>query len=422
MARRGPGRPPPQGRQQHLSVTTRRVAAVLSVTAAVGAFAPVASAEAGLLDGILSPSTPSTSTVDANVVSSLVTVLDPATSLGGPQLTSVVTNFLASGVPADAAAIAPLLTQVTTVLGNGGDPAALVSGLLGQGLAAGEIVPLVDELLAGVVDPSATVTAVVGQLLAAGLPTDAAGLDAAGITSLLGALQGGAAPTGDLLGPVTGLLDTVAANTALPADVRTALAGLSSTVKTVGGSVLSDDLLGQVNGVLGSLVGSAALSGPVKDALSGLTGLLVPGKTPAATPKTTITTTTPAAVPPVTVPPRRGTLNLKDLTATVSSLKVDKARKTLTAKVTCPKKSFVPCTVKSLLSVDGLRSGKATKTTLKAGQSKTIKIKLASAGARKLARRGGKVTVKATSSHAGYTLGSASKAVKVEKAKKAAKR
>lgn len=398
-----------------MSITSRRAVAVLSTAVVLCCTVPAASASAatadrGLLSGLLTA--PAPVPVSTSTVTSLVTTIVPTTGLPTATVTPIVQNLLAAGVPS-ASVVGPLVTQVTAAVASG-DPTALVSSLVAQGLDVGSIVPLVSGLLAGGgLDATTVGNQVLGSLLAVGLPTDAAGLSNTGLTGLLAALQGGALPTGDLLAPVAALFDTLAANAALPTEVQDALKTVSGTIRSTGSGVLPDGLLGQITGTLGSLTGAASLTPVVGGTLNGLAGLLVPKQ---ATPVKPGTTTT---LPGATLVPggaaRRGTLNLKDLTATLSGVKVDQARKVLSAKVTCPKTSFVPCTVKSLLSLDGQRTGKATRTTLKPGQVRTIKLKLAPAGARKLARRGGRVTVKATSSYAGYTLGSASKATSVKK-------
>lgn len=394
------------GRADTRSVPTpRRSLAVATATLAF-ALAPAAQAHAGLLDGLLGGGAPAPTTVSPTVVTSLVGQLGTVPGLTTPQVTAAVTDLLAGGVPADLGVLQGVLPDLSSSLSSG-SPTALVAGLLGQGVPAGSIVSLVDTLLSGVADPSATVSAVVGQLLGAGLPADPAALDA-----VLAALRGGAAPTGNLLDPVAGVLDVLAANAALPAEARASLADLSATVRSAGAGVLGDDVLGQVSGVLG-VVGSALGTGsPVKEALNGLAGLL-PGKATTTTTKPPSSSTTTA--PTAGGPGRRGALDLKDVTATVSALKIDKARRVAKVTLRCPKQAFVPCTVRTAASVDGLRSGKAVKMTLKAGAAKVVSFKLPAVKARKLGRRGGRLSVRAVTSYAGYQLGTASRAVKVSK-------
>lgn len=393
----------------------RRSFAVVTTTLAF-ALAPAAQAHAGLLDGLLGGgSTPTPTAVSPSTVTNLVTQLQllgtPGT-VGGQSLTTVVNELLEGGLPATVGAVQTVLPDLTSALAPGGTPTALVGQLLSQGVSAVAIIPIVDQLLATVADPTGAVNAVVGQLLAVGLPTDTTAL-----SGVLAALQGGALPTGTLLAPVAGVLDALAANEALPAEVRATVAGLSTTVKATGDSVLGTDLLEQVSGILGTVGGALGTGSATGGLLGGLAGLLPPKATTTAKPTTTTPVTSPVTTTP-TAPGKRGTLDLKDLTAVVSSLKVDKARKVAKIKVSCPARSFVPCTVKTAASVDGLRSGKAVKTTLKAGQAKTLSIKLPSTKTRKLSRRGGRLSVRAVTSYAGYQLGTASKAIKVAKAAK----
>lgn len=389
-------------------LTPRRSAVTLATLAF--ALAPAAQAQAGLLDGLLvgGATTPATTTPSPAQVTALVTQLLPtAPALPGTDLTTAVTNLLAGGVPGNLGTLQEVLPDLSAAL-TGGSATGLVEELLSQGLPTASIVPLVDQLLTGVADPSATVTAVVGQLLGAGLPTDATAL-----SGVLAALQGGALPTGSLLSPVAGVLDTLAQNDALPAEVRATIAGLSTSVRSAAGGVVGTDVLTQVGGLLGTVGGALGTSSPVKDALSGLAGLLPPRTSTTTTRPTTTTTTIPVATPVAAAAPKRAAVNLEDVTATVSQLKLDRARKVLKAKVACPKKAFVPCTVKAAASVDGLRSGRAAKTTLQAGASKVVAFKLPTTKTKKLGRRGGRLTVKATTTYAGYRLGTATKNLKV---------
>lgn len=389
-------------------LTPRRSVTVAS-TALAFALAPAAQAHAGPLGSLAGGSG---STATAAISPSLLNQLSTITGLPVGQVTPIVDGLLAGGVTPDV--LTNVLPELTSAVANPADPTALVQDLLAQGVATASIVSLVDGLLGSVADPTGAVNAVIAQLLAVGLPADTTAL-----SGVLAALQGGALPTGSLLGPVAGVLDALAVNQALPADVRGTLAGLSTTVKAAGDGVLPTDVLEQVSGVLGAVGGALGPSSSTGGLLGGLAGLLPPKSSTTTTTQTkpgVTTTTTPGATPGA--PVRRGTLNLKDLTATVSSLKVDKARRVARVKVSCPARSFVPCTVKTAASVDGLRSGKAVKTTLKAGRSKVVSFKLPATKARKLGRRGGKLSVRAVTSYAGYQLGTARKAVTVKKAAK----
>lgn len=435
-----------------MTTTTRRGVAALSAAVALGAAAPAVLATQanaatattttgpaaatnagmadGLFDGLLNLGAVTPSTPSLGIVSSLVTQLtSTATAVGLPtsQLTPVVTQLLSGGVPATPEAVGNLLDDIVGAAGSQQDLTGLISGLLAQGLSAGAIAPLIDDVLgtvggAGLTDPTSIVSAVVGQLLAVGLPTNAAGLDAAGLTNLLALLNTGADPTGLLLEPVAKLLDTVGGNSALPLDVTSALLGLTTSIRSAGTGVVPQDLLGQISGLLTSLTGTATLTKPVSDALSGLAGLLLKPVAKSGTPVVP-PTLTPLAPPPTVAPvKKKPTLSLKDLTAVLSSLKVDKARSVVTATLKCPATSPIGCVVKSATTLDGLKSGRAAAMTLKPGVSKTLKLKLPATGAHKLRRKGGKVSVKATTSYAGYKLGTASKAMRVAKVKKAAKK
>lgn len=392
-------------------------AAVLSAAAAPAAMAADTSAqttaamrtaqERGLLDGLLgglvggTTGTTTSTTTSPDVITNLVNTvltLPGADTAGVSTVTNLVTELLDAGLPADANVVTGLLDSVLGVVGTNAAPTDvitdLVGGLLSQGVGLVDLTSVVNGVLgdagSGVVGLD-TVTDIVNGLLAGGLPTDAAGL--AGVLELLDL---GALPTASLLTPVTDILDQLAANTALPAELRAAVQSLSDTVKGSGDATLTDSVMRTVGSVLGILGGNTALTKPVQDILGALSGLLTGSSTSSKNPTGTTSGGTKYIYATTPGKSTATTKALGDMRARVSRVVINKARTKATATISCPIVAVLGCSVKIKPTLSGKVSGATKSVLLVPGTQRKVALKLTNSSVKRLRARGGRLAVRAT--------------------------
>lgn len=347
----------------------------------------------GLLGGLTGGLTGGTTTTPTAPVTSTVTSLvnqlvSSGSTAGLPleDLTSVVATLVDTGalgtvtdgtLLSEVPILGDLVTQTVETVTAGTLSGDLVGNLLGGGVTLGALPGVVDQLLSGAGAPtelvSSLVDQVVGDLLAVGLPTDTALLD-----GLLGSLTGGADATGSLLEPVAQLLDTLAANAALPADLRTLATQLAGQIRVVGTGLLGGDLLATVGDLLGGVAGTANVPTPVSDALSRLANLL---RARSGGVTATPTTKTPFRI-------------TKAMRVKVRSVKVSKDRKKARAVIVCPTTALAGCYATSRLRWSGKATGRTVANVLRPGQAKTITISLPKKVRTTLGKRGGKLGVR----------------------------
>jgi hypothetical protein len=311
--------------------------------------------------------------------------------LGG---TSQLTNGLATlGLPAIGDLLAPLTGgNLTAVLG--GLTSGQLGGVLGT-LTPGELTGLL-----GTANPTQQ-TAIVG-----GLTNRASGLAAApnvtDINGLLAQVQG-------LLGGglssapgLSGLLDAVRPLLGVAGLDTSLLTGLLSTLSATAGSTLPEPLATAVQGLIGTTQTALAASGVV------------------APPAGTGATAKPLAKPATGTAAMAGQAAFRAYRATVGSLKVAKNRKTATMSVSCPATAPKGC----LVTLDGLVAGRQAFTQKAVVVLRSVKqsvtVKLTSAAASRLKKKGGSLTVSAKTVNA--SLAAISKSVKVAKPVKKAAR
>lgn len=391
--------------------TTTTTTATTTATTAAGtttASAPVPTS----LPTLPVPTVPVDTAVVTNLVNQIVSTTPVGTTpLPTPTITAVVTDVLASGVTPTLPAVDAVVDSVTATVA---DPAQaptqvpiLVSTLLAGGADPAVVAGAVNEVLTAAGAPTAVVEAAVdsavGQLLAVGLPTDATALE--GVVS---AVIGGAAPTGAILEPVAQVLDGLAANTALPADVRQQIAALAADVRAAGTQPLSQAKLTEIADVLSTVAGTASVPKPVGASLGTLSGLFGPKPKPTAPPVT-------APKPPTTGPALALTSAMR---ARIAKVAVSKDRKKAKVSLRCPASAVIGCAVTTQARYAGKNVGKASSVVMRPGESRTVTVKLPKKTTRALKRKGGKLGARAVTYLGANLKPSASRTVEVRKAKR----
>jgi hypothetical protein len=236
----------------------------------------------------------------------------------------------------------------------------------------------------------------VSEILSAGLT--AAQIDALHLTStnsqyedalatLAGSLSSDSAPTGAQLKPLTDAMRTLSG----PADATGLLTSLADQIDALGGGVVPPELLDQLTAVLrlvGSTVTDCTTNPPGPNCpLANVLKALIPAATKAST--GTSTPVTPPATAPIVLPAATPfTLTLK-----VSKIKIARNRKTAAVTV----RSSAPAALLPVgfaLTIGKKAAAKPLLFNLPTGQNVTKKVKLTSAAAKTLKKKGG--TLKAT--------------------------
>lgn len=405
---------------------TRSSAALLLCVGATTAFAaPAAQASTaapdapaahatsrGLLDGLLgglTGTTTTTTTTTAPITSTVTSLVDQLVSSGTTlgldttQLTNVVATVVDSGalgtvtdatLLSEIPILGDLVTGTVQTVTGGTLSGDLVGNLLGSGVALGTLPAVVDQLLSSAGAPTELVESLVGQvvgdILAVGLPTDASALD-----GLLGSLLGGAPLTGNLLEPVAGVLDALAANEALPADLRDVARTLAVTIRSTGSGLLPTDLVVRVGDLLGGVGSTANTSSPVRTALGSLSGLLR------------------GYTGPASGLGRSAFRVTKEMRAKVRKVRVTKDRAKVRATIACPATALAGCYATSRLRHAGRSTGKSVTSILRPGQVTTLTFKVPAKVRGALRKRGGRIAVRVVSAtQDGNVSASRSQAVK----------
>lgn len=317
------------------------------------------------------------------VTSSLTGGAAPSAQTLAP-LTSLAQGLATgSGVPTDLQSQA---SGVLALLSGGGTapmPAAdlnKVTSLLGtlaltQGLSGSQVAVL-DNLVAAIQSSAGTIPGglpIVGDVVGSGgLPVG--GDLTGGLGDVLTQVTAGAAPTGELLKPVTDLLREVAASIGAPLDAT--LIGLADAIDQAG--AIGDDLLGPLTTVLGQIAATPGISPATAAKLTPLATALSRAASGGATPSKTSTKVLYA-------------------TTKISKLRVDRKRGTLVVSLACQSLAHKCAAVLTPLRGRSA-AGRAIVVIVPSGGTATRKLKLSSAARRLMKRsKSFKVTVTAIS-------------------------
>jgi uncharacterized protein (UPF0147 family) len=364
----------------------------------------------------------------------LTALIQQLTGLGGTNpsadLLRPLTDLLnqlggAQGLPLDTRA---LIDQVTSLL-EGGGRTPLDDGLLAP------VANLLRQLAAtrGLPEVAANLLNQLADLLSsrgAGLPLDNLDLLPAVIDGLNRALsdltRAGGTPTADLLQPLIPLLDQVARTAGLPQPLRDLINQVIDLLRSTTGAI--DPLLStQISTILGLIGNTPGVSRETRTVIERTVQIL--------------NTTTPGAGGQGGAGGSGGQggsanggggggtggtgLSIRRAAtardkAVIKRVAVNRQRTVASVRIACPSGAPAVCSTSLRAAVSG-RSSKTVATRIGQGTSKLVKLKLTKAATRQLKRRGGKVTVVATTRF-GSSSFSAKATVSVKRAKATARR
>lgn len=339
----------------------------------------------------------------------LTALIQQLTALGGANptgdtlrpLTDLLTQLGgAQGLPLDTR---QLIDQITGLLNAGGGDVPLDDGLLAP------VANLVRQLAAteGVPDAAANLLNQVADLLSsrdAGLPLDSLDLLPSVIDGLNRALIGleraGGTPTADLLQPLIPLLDQVARTAGLPVPLRELINQVIDLLRNATGAL--DPLLStQVSTILDLIGNTPGVSRETRTVIERTTQILN-NSTPGAGGQGgsggqggqgggsngggTGTGGTGLSV--------RRAATARDK-AVIKRVAVNRQKTVTSVRIACPSGAPAVCSTTLRAAVAG-KSSKTATTRIGQGKSKLVKLKLTKKATRQLKRRGGKVTVVAT--------------------------
>lgn len=288
-----------------------------------------------------------------------------------------------------------LLVQVAALLGS--QPA-------GQPLDPALLLPVATLLRdlagsSGVPDGAAQLLNDLADLLdgsgaAPGLPIDALSLPAdlvERLNDLLTALEGGQAPTGTALEPVGELLDTVAANPAVPDTVSALMSGLADSLRGTTGE-LDPLLANQVDTVLRTVAATPGLS---------------PGE------RTTIERISTFVVTRSGASGGSGRAATKRDRAVIKRIRVNRARTRAGVRIACPRSAPAACATTVTAKLAGRKAARGKHVRIAPGRSKVVRLRLVRAARTASAEHGGTLRVRVVTAFPGKRFASG-KAVKLK--------
>jgi hypothetical protein len=317
----------------------------------------------------------------------------PTGALLAPVQDLLVRLAATPGLPADVQA---LIAQLAALLGTAPagqplDPALLqpVATLL-RDLAGTSGVPTdVAGLLNGLAD------LLDGDGTAEPLPVDALALPPALIdrlAELLRQLERGDQPTGTALGPVSDLLDAVAATPQLPGTISSLFGGLADSVRGTTGAL--DPLVAdQVGHALNTIAATPGLTPGQRTTIERISTFVSSRTTP----------TTAAGARKATKRDR----------AIIKRIRINRARTRIGVRIACPRSAPATCATTVTAKLAGHKAAHGKRVRIAAGRQKVVRLRIVRAARSASTRHGGRLRVRVETKFGAQRFASA-KAVKVK--------